>query len=523
MQPRRARTHHRVLSGAAALANCLTAGAPFVFALFSPQLQSALQVTASKVNLIASSAILGEYALAAYFGSLADRRGPGAVSFVSAALFAAGFSGLVWRYKLALSRELEGAPPHDAEWVVVASCWFFVGCGTAASYFAGIISLAKSTPARHSGLAIGVPCAVFGLSPLFLSSVASFFTTASSVDGRRDMLDVAKYLTCIGVLLTFVNLVGGFLIQELPWGENLDKPFVNVVEPFGNGDDECGVDQYAPDSGFNSSATRPVGADQVSTERTALLGASTTPSSSVTTPSGSLRALISSSSFWLLGAVVLLATGPCEMYMASLGSVVSSLSRLPALHAAAPISALALRKRHIAVISVVNTLWRLVVGGASDYLAAAGPDKDRQPAWRRQVRLVFVAVACVGLAAAYGWGATGLATPAGLWVITFVTAVAYGTIFTLTPALVRTRWSPDDFGRNWGLLTWFSAVGALVFTPLFGVLRDLATDGTGESSSCTSTRCYRPIFALSAVSATLATALVGLLATRWARRTGASA
>ncbi|GAA5856324.1 hypothetical protein JCM9279_006422 [Rhodotorula babjevae] len=521
MQPRSPRAHHRVLSGAAALANCLTAGAPFIFALFSPQLQSALQVTASKVNLIASSAILGEYALAAYFGSLADRRGPGAVSFVSAALFAAGFSGLVWRYELALAREVEGAPPREAEWLVVALCWFLVGCGTAASYFAGIISLAKSTPARHSGLAIGVPCAVFGLSPLFLSSVASFFTTASSVDGGRDLLDVAKYLTCIGVLLTLVNLVGGFLIQELPWEENLDKPFVDAVEPFGNEDDECGADHYGPDSGFNSSSTRPVGVDELPTERTALLGASTASSAAAPAPSGSLRAFITSSSFWLLGAVVLLATGPCEMYMASLGSVVSSLSRSPALHAA-PISALALRKRHIALISVVNTLWRLVVGGASDYLASAGADKERQPAWRRQVRLVFVAVACVGLAAAYGWGATGLSTPAGLWVITFVTAVAYGTIFTLTPALVRTRWSPDDFGRNWGLLTWFSAVGALVFTPLFGVLRDLATDGTGESSSCTSTRCYRPIFALSAVSAVLATALVGVLASRWARRTASA-
>lgn len=69
---------------------------------------------------------------------------------------------------------------------------------------------------------------------------------------------------------------------------------------------------------------------------------------------------------------------------------------------------------------------------------------------------------------------------------------------------------------------WFSAVGALVFTPLFGILRDLATDGTGESSSCTSTRCYRPIFALSAVSAALATALVGVLARRWATRTASA-
>lgn len=141
-----------------------------------------------------------------------------------------------------------------------------------------------------------------------------------------------------------------------------------------------------------------------------------------------MRSFIATSSFWLLGGVVFLATGPAEMYMASVGAIVASLSGSPALlHS--PVSALSIRRRHIALLSVVNTLWRLVVGAASDYLAAplsspasatrAGEAKLHQPAWRRHVRLVFVAVSCALLAAAFSWGATGLSTPAGLWVITF--------------------------------------------------------------------------------------------------------
>ncbi|BGP38512.1 hypothetical protein JCM10450v2_002460 [Rhodotorula kratochvilovae] len=506
-------THHRVLSGVAALVNCLTAGAPFTFPLWSPHLQATLRLNSSQLNLVASSAILGEYALAAYFGALADKRGPGAVSFVAAALFAAGFGTLVWRYEQA---QTGGGAIWDGEWLVLAFCWFLVGCGTAASYFSGIISLAKSTPSRHSGLAIGVPCAVFGLSPLFLSTIASFFTTASDAPNHGDELEVGKYLASLGILLTLVNLVGGFLVKELPWAENIDKPFVDAVEPF----DADRLGPSGTDSGFVASSTSSV--DEPASERTALLKRNGAASPAIPAQSEPLRAFITTASFWLLGGVVFLATGPAEMYMASLGAIVSSLAGSRSLHPGRT-SALALRKRHIALLSIANTASRLVVGAASDYLASSATSssaetKDRQPAWRKHVRLIFVAAACVVLAAAYGWGATGLSTPAGLWIVTLATAVAYGTVFTLTPALVRARWSVADFGRNWGLLTWFSALGALLFTPLFGILRDLATDGSGPSSSCTRTGCYRPIFALAAVSAALAAALVGVLAKRWARR-----
>ncbi|BGP14466.1 Cu/Pi carrier [Rhodosporidiobolus nylandii] len=54
-----------------------------------------------------------------------------------------------------------------------------------------MISCTKSAPARHLGLAIGGLCAVFGLSPLFLSSLAlaSFFTTPLASSSRPSELD----------------------------------------------------------------------------------------------------------------------------------------------------------------------------------------------------------------------------------------------------------------------------------------------------------------------------------------------
>ncbi|GJN87309.1 hypothetical protein Rhopal_000257-T1 [Rhodotorula paludigena] len=519
-------TTRRVLSGTSALLNCLTAGAPFTFPLWSPSLERVLHLSAAQLNLVASAAILGEYALAAYFGALCDRRGPGAVSFVASALFAIGFSLLSWRYRVGLAADYE---PWQGEWAVLAACWFVVGCGTAGSYFSGVISSTKSAPARHSGFAIAVPCAVFGLSPLALSAIASFFTSETKTTSSGDDLDVAGYLACLGVVLTLVNLAGGLLIKELPWDDNIDKVLVDAVEPF---DRERLAAVEGSDSGFVASCASTFA--EPATERTSLLQRSTTATPEPPVESESLRSFASTASFWLLGAVIFLSTGPAEMYMASLGSILASLAPR-SFPRGAPSNALALRKRHIALLAIVNTAWRLVVGAASDYLAAPpsrnahnGQSEPAKPraSWRRHVRLIFVLGACVLLAAAYGWGATGLAAPAGLWAVTAATAVSYGTVFTLTPALVRTRWSVADFGRNWGLLTWFSALGSLLFTPLFGLLRDLASsrgptgdNGDSDVATCFGPRCYRPIFALSSVSAALAAVLVCVLARRWSRRT----
>lgn len=99
-------------------------------------------------------------------------------------------------------------------------------------------------------------------------------------------------------------------------------------------------------------------------------------------------------------------------------------------------------------------------------------------------------------------------------------AIAYGTIFTLVPALVRARWNVLDFGRNWGTLTWFSAGGAMLYTPLYGILLEFAQrkNSGSDNGVCVGPRCYRPIFALSATSAAVAGLLVIVLGRRWSRR-----
>jgi len=283
--------------------------------------------------------------------------------------------------------------------------------------------------------------------------------------------------------------------------------------------------------------------------------------------SQTLRQFISTPSFWLFGALILLSTGPVEMYMASLGQILESLSavstNLPFRSTAS--HALQSRKDHISVLAIGNTVSRLGVGAISDFLSTAAATREEGGSGRKRItRLWFLLGACASLSIAYAWGGLGLTSEKGLWIITIselllrlsrslrsnlssqfrqiVNGTSYGSVFTLSPAIVRSYWPVEHFGRNWGLLTfvcsssthvraltnarsylhsWFSAIGALIFTPLFGILRDLASSPssllslTQVSPICASTECYRPIFLVCAVSAAASCGVVGLLWRRW--------
>ncbi|GAA5976408.1 hypothetical protein JCM10908_005489 [Rhodotorula pacifica] len=537
----------RVASGLSALANCLTAGdesiesiehrggrggdgegptllPPFVFPLWAPEVARVTRTSPSHLQLVATAAILGEYVSAALFGAIADRRGPGAVSTIAGLTFGVGLGSLAWRYSVCDALLAKGEAPWPHEWVLLATAWFIVivGCGTAASYFSAMCSLSKSAPASHAGLAIALPCAVFGLSPLFLSGVASLFTTAAKAVDEGAALDVQAYLGFLGALLMAVNLAGGFLIRDLPWQQNIDRIIVAAIEPF---PDEENLSGYAS-PGEQASERSPLLARWTADE---VGGPDAVKPES--TKGDSFRAFVSTTSFWVLGAVVFFSTGPAEMYMASVAQIIESL---------APTSestpskrhfrqgTLTLSEHHVALLSISNTIGRLVIGAASDYLSRPATPGKKRSGWRRQIRLVFVGGACILLALACLWACTGMSSPAGLWIVTPAIAIAYGTIFTLVPALVRARWNILDFGRNWGTLTWFSAAGAMLYTPLYGILLDFAQRSTGrgggsrddgdENAICVGPRCYKPIFAISAASAAVAGLLVVVLARRWSRR-----
>ncbi|KAK4701063.1 hypothetical protein P7C70_g5170, partial [Phenoliferia sp. Uapishka_3] len=252
------------------------------------------------------------------------------------------------------------------------------------------------------------------------------------------------------------------------------------------------------------------------------------PSSSL--PSQPLSAFLRDPTFWLFGLIFLLSIGPCEMVMASLGGVVESLLGYHILPTSptTPNRALGIRRLHVQIISVANTVTRLLAGGVSDWLSysaspsrppsrSTSPEREGERVQSRSAslqrsmkeyfhtpprlsRLAFMAGATALLAGAFTFVAVALDQPSGLWILSLSVGVGYGTIFTLAPAIIRTVYPLKDFGRNFGLLNWFSALGALIFTPLYGVLADLASEKQrSESGVCYGRACWHDVFIVSAV------------------------
>lgn len=282
--------------------------------------------------------------------------------------------------------------------------------------------------------AIGIPCAIFGLSPLFLSSLASRFTAPLQPTVSTEYeLDPGRWLLFLAALLGTVNFIGAFALKELQ-----SEAEATVV---------AGSSEHDP---LLPHASQQQPLDKV-------------------VESHSFFELLSLPSFWTLGVILVLTIGPCEMVQTCLGSIVQAL--MPASNSilkGAPITinpAFRIRTRHVQILSLSNTIARLAVGWLSDTLStstsSAPPDMDATNdarKWTRRrpsiSRIAFLVSSCVLLVFVFLFTSVVLDSTSKLWVLSLGVGTAYGAIFTLTPAVVRAIYPKADFGRNWGLLNW---------------------------------------------------------------------
>lgn len=217
--------------------------------------------------------------------------------------------------------------------------------------------------------AIGIPCAIFGLSPLFLSALAShFISSPSTIASGSAELDPGRWLLFLAIFLTAVNGLGGLGLRVIPWVDEDELKAITEGEEEERRSDE--------DSGFVGSGVRDE--EHAANERTTLLSHTKTTTSE---KSHSASTLLSNKTFWLFGTVILLSTGPCEMVMATLGQQIESLLGVKIQGSpSSPSRALSLRSQHVQIISVANTVSRLFAGALSDWLSyAAAPHVHPPP------------------------------------------------------------------------------------------------------------------------------------------------
>lgn len=78
-------------------------------------------------------------------------------------------------------------------------------------YFCILFAASKTFP-RHLGTASGLTTAVFGLSPLLWTEVASKWFT----DPNTRVLDVSHFLTCLAIVAGLTHLTGFFTLRISP-------------------------------------------------------------------------------------------------------------------------------------------------------------------------------------------------------------------------------------------------------------------------------------------------------------------
>ena len=128
--------------------------------------------------------------------------------------------------------------------------------------------------------AIGIPCSIFGLSPLFLSALATYFTSnAAPPSIGAGELDPGKWLAFLAVFLASVNTLGAVGLKVIPQEEE---------------EEELDDERDEVDSGC---------VPDLVDERTPLFAKR----------SHSVASLFSNPTFWLFGVVILCSIGPCEM------------------------------------------------------------------------------------------------------------------------------------------------------------------------------------------------------------------
>ncbi|KAH7340481.1 major facilitator superfamily domain-containing protein [Rhizoctonia solani] len=443
--------------------NSITAGGIFCFPLIAPYLSKHLHLTQPEMSSIVLAGMMGQYPFASAWGIAIDKIGPWFCSLAAAVLLSTSFG--TFSYLLTH----EGTFSH--RWLVLL--FFLAGSAAVASYFSALF--ATRYQARPGGLATSVPLALFGLSPLFLSYVASL-PTFQFDNGE---LNVPRFLAFLAMGTGGIHLMSAFGLRVRYDLTTIDETTTETTNHIDN-----------------------------LSERTPLMQKSlVTPPNSPPRPvlehsdeDGSVIALLSDSSFWLFATVFLVITGSSEMVISNIGSIVMT---LPGADNTAT---------QVRLISIANTLARLCSGPLADLISPLA-EKDpygsyKFPTTHRLSRMVFSCWALICLCLVYLWTAFGIQTTSSLPILSVGTGLAYGAAWAVIPSITGTVWGFENLGRNFGIVSYAPFIGTPLFTYLYACI---------GNEGCHGRDCWSNTFIISAGIMCVSLAGVATLWKRWGK------
>lgn len=391
------------------------------------------------INTISIAAEIGMYFPVPVLGYMGDRHGQSKLALLSVALFTPSYLYAAFAVRTERShREL-------------AVCFALIGCATSALYVSTVVSCAKMFP-RSTGFALSAPIAAYGISSLWeAQAIATWFAeTTRSSESAEKSVDIASAYIFLAALLCFA----GFLSFAAAKVGDVD-----------------GV------AGSKSVANEDSADEDIQTQK------------------DHLRTFLASHEMWLLIAAFVFTSGPLEMYLNNMGTLVRTVP-----HGPEP-------SDHLSIFSAFSTIARLTVGVFSDYV-------------RPSISTAMILSSILTIA-----GVIHCLTSTGIFmanggslfsVSSVVNGFAYGAIFTLFPTMVARVWGVTHFGTNWGIFILGPAVGSVVYGLIFASVYDHAKSG----NACFGRACYEGTFIITGTSLVIAAFVVfSLWQYSWKRNT----
>ncbi|KAF7304808.1 MFS general substrate transporter [Mycena kentingensis (nom. inval.)] len=430
----------------ACLSGILLAGGVFTFPLLSPVL--AERLSQPQLTSIVLAGMAGQYPLTPLVGAVIDRHGPRWCSLIASVLFCVAFGGFAFQTEGMLTSP---TPPPSATLYLLVVWFAFAGFATVFAYFSSLFAATRMF-SEYPGAAAGVVMALFGLSPLFLSFVASTVFT-------RESLDLVGFLRFLSIATGVVLFTGAWTLPSKADSKS------ETAEP---------------------------------SEQTPLLGDAAGPITN------SVWSLLRDPYFWFLFFVLTVTLGPCEMIISNVGTIVTSLPPV------AGGSSLAAAASQVKILSICNTLTRLVTGPFADFVS---PIRNLQTLHRHHIsRAAFLVLPASILGLAFGWMQLCARSQGDVWILSAGTGIAYGATFTVLPSIISAIWGAKNQGRNFGIVVFAPLTGTTIFSYLFAFV---VKRNTSEDEICRGSGCWRITFGVAAALQLVAVALSLLLWRRW--------
>ena len=241
------------------------------------------------------------------------------------------------------------------------------------------------------------------------------------------------------------------------------------------------------------------------------------------------------------------------MIISNIGTIVLSLNSDLTSSIGVPSSAAAATATQVRLISISNTLSRVVSGPLADLISPvnsrASVESQSSPQRYRISRVALLSFIPLLLAGTFLYLELAIRAPDDLWILRYAallsaflfgwficclysvnTGAAYGITFTILcvtstlflhvtqslpsrPSIVYTIWGHKDFGRNFGILTYAPFFGTPIFSYLYAFVSDHNNIGAGV---CTGIACWSSTFWVIIGASLLSCVASTLLWRRWA-------